>query len=184
MARLSEKTVGEAVETSAICVGVLFIVGFFKFFLGFPLQAFGIIPRTLWGLVGIACSPLIHASPAHLMANAVPLFVLLTLLLLDKRYYPVRTLGLIWLASGLGTWLIGRPAVHIGASSIIYGLLIYLIASGFMMKSWRSAFVALLVLICYGGIIYGVLPQRGPVSWEGHLSGAVAGYWAALKNHD
>ena len=52
------------------------------------------------------------------------------------------------------------------------------------MKSWRSALVALLVLICFGGILYGFLPQAGPVSWEGHLSGALAGIWAAKRNHE
>ena len=48
----------------------------------------------------------------------------------------------------------------------------------------RSAFVALAVLGCFGGIFYGVLPQQGPISWEGHLSGALAGIWAAKRNHE
>jgi membrane associated rhomboid family serine protease len=42
--------------------------------------------------------------------------------------------------------------------------------------------VAVAVLIVFGGIFWGVLPQAGPVSWEGHLSGAAAGFWAARKN--
>jgi len=46
----------------------------------------------------------------------------------------------------------GRPIVHIGASSIIFGLVTYLIVAGFLMKSWRSAIVALFVLIGFGGI--------------------------------
>ena len=60
----------------------------------------------------------------------------------------------------------------------------YLIVAGFLMKSWRSAVVALLVFIGFGGIFYGVLPQAGPISWEGHLSGALAGIWAAKRNHE
>jgi len=56
--------------------------------------------------------------------------------------------------------------------------------AGFLMKSWRSAVVAVLVLIGFGGIFYGVMPHAGPISWEGHLSGALAGIWSAKRNHD
>ena len=135
------------------------------------LAGFGIVPRTVPGLAGIAFSPLLHASPAHLLANALPLFVLLVLLFCDRHYYPVLTLSSIWFFSGLGTWLIGRGnTVHIGASSIIFGLVAYLIVAGFLMRSWRSAIVAIVVALAFGGIFYGVLPQTGPISWEGHLA--------------
>ena len=116
-------------------------------------------------------------------ANAAGLFFLLVALFLDKRYQPVETIGSIWIVSGLGTWLIGRPAVHIGASSIIYGLVTYLISSGFWMRSWRAVFVAILVILSYGGIVYGMMPQTGIISWEGHLSGALAGWLAARRQH-
>jgi len=183
------KTFKEAVQASALMVSTLFIVEFADLVLQrarhTTLAGFGIVPRTVPGLVGIAFSPLLHASPAHLLANALPLFVLLILLFWDRHYYPVLTLASIWFFSGLGTWLIGRgDTVHIGASSIIFGLVTYLIVAGFLMKSWRSAVVALLVFIGFGGIFYGVLPQAGPISWEGHLSGALAGIWAAKRNHE
>jgi membrane associated rhomboid family serine protease len=144
------------------------------------LARFGIVPRTESGLVGIAFAPLLHGSRQHLLANAVPLFVLLVVLLSNPVYRPYQTLLWIWAASGLGTWLIGRGnAVHIGASSVIFGLAAFLIAAGFFLKSWRTALIAIFVFLLYGGIFYGVLPQNGPISWEGHLSGAIAGVWAA-----
>jgi membrane associated rhomboid family serine protease len=188
------KTFKEAVQASALLVSILFIVEFVDLILqrasNSTLAGFGIVPRTVSGLVGIPFSPLLHASPAHLLANALPLFVLLILLFWDRHYYPVVTLASIWFFSGLGTWLIGRgsddgrPIVHIGASSIIFGLVAYLIVAGFLMKSWRSAIVALFVLIGFGGIFYGAMPHAGPISWEGHLSGALAGVWAAKRNHE
>src|ERR1041385_2165268 len=193
MAKSQFKTFAEATQTSALLVSVLFLVELADLIVqrarSQTLAGFGIVPRTIPGLVGIAFSPLLHASPAHLLANALPLFVLLVLLFWDRHYYPVLTLASIWFFSGLGTWLIGRgsdggrPIVHIGASSIIFGLVTYLIVAGFLMKSWRSAIVALAVFICFGGILYGLLPRAGPVSWEGHLSGALAGIWAAKRNH-
>jgi len=194
MAKSQFKTLQGAVQTSALMVSVLFLVEVADLLLQhekrLTLAGLGIAPRTVPGLIGIAVSPLLHASPAHLLANALPLFVLLALLFLDRHYYPVLTLASIWFFSGLGTWLIGRssdgdrPIVHIGASSIIFGLVTYLIVAGFLMKSWRSAAVALLVFISFGGILYGLLPRAGPISWEGHLSGALAGIWAAKRNHE
>src|SRR5881296_2236480 len=194
MAQSHFKSFKEAVQTSALIVSVLFLVEAADMILQrgqhLTLTGLGIVPRTISGLGGIAFSPLLHASPAHLLANALPLFVLLILLFWDRHYYPVLTLASIWFFSGLGTWLIGRgadggrPIVHIGASSIIFGLVTYLIVAGFLMKSWRSAIVALLVLIGFGGIFYGVMPHAGPISWEGHLSGALAGIWAAKRNHE
>jgi membrane associated rhomboid family serine protease len=194
MARSQFKTFKGAVQTSALMVSVLFLVEVADLLLQherhLTLAGFGIVPRTVPGLIGIVFSPLLHASPAHLLANALPLFVLLSLLFLDRHYFPVLTLASIWFFSGLGTWLIGRgsdgdqPIVHIGASSIIFGLVTYLIVAGFLMKSWRSAAVALLVFISFGGILYGLLPRAGPISWEGHLSGALAGIWAAKRNHE
>src|SRR5438132_1947119 len=194
MTRSQFKTFKEAAQTSALMISLLFLVEVSDLILrrekGLTFAGFGIVPRTVPGLVGIAFSPLLHASPAHLLANALPLFILLILLFWDRHYYPVLTLASIWFFSGLGTWLIGRgadggrPIVHIGASSIIFGLVAYLIVAGFLMKSWRSAIVALLVFIGFGGIFYGVLPQAGPISWEGHLSGALAGIWAAKRNHE
>jgi len=183
------KTFQGAVQTSALMVSSLFVVEFFDLVLRherhLTLAGYGIVPRTVPGLLGIAFSPLLHASPAHLLANALPLFVLLVLLFWDRHYFPALTLASIWFFSGLGTWLIGRGnTVHIGASSIIFGLVAYLIAAGFLMRSWRSTLVALLVVFAFGGIFYGILPQAGPISWEGHLAGVVAGIWAAKRNHE
>jgi len=165
---------------SLFLVGALFLVAGAEFIFHLQLQRFGIVPRTEPGLLGILFAPLLHGSPQHLFANAAPLFVLLAVLMSNSAYHPYRTLALIWVVSGLGTWLIGRgDAVHIGASSLVFGLAAFLIVAGLLMRSWLSTLVAIFVAVCYGGIFYGVLPQAGPISWEGHLSGALAGAWAA-----
>jgi membrane associated rhomboid family serine protease len=171
-----------AVKLGLTVLAILFVVMGLQMALGPFLNRFGILPRTVHGLVGIVFSPLLHANLHHLLANAVPLLVLLVLLWSNREYHPGRTLALIWLASGLGTWLIGRgQAIHLGASSLVFGLAAFLIVAGFRARSWRAALVAVLVCGLYGGIFYGVLPQAGPVSWEGHLCGAIAGVWAASR---
>ncbi len=185
MGQAKQATFGDAFQTSIMLVLVLYGVLLCDLTLKqLPLTQFGIVPRTKGGLLGIVFSPFLHASFRHLGANASSLVVLLTLLFWDRRYRPIETLTLVWLLSGVGTWLIGRAgSVHVGASAIIYGLVIYLITAGFWLRSWRSFFVALLVLLVYGPILYGVFPRNGPVSWEAHLSGACVGLLLAKWQH-
>ena len=134
-----------ALLTSFALVSSLFIIAGVQVLFHLQLQRFGIIPRTQAGLPGILFAPLLHGSWQPLLSNAPPLYVLLVLLLSNPAYQPYRTLSFIWLASGAGTWLIGRPAVHIGASSVIFGLAAFLIMAGFLMRSWRAAFIAIFV---------------------------------------
>jgi membrane associated rhomboid family serine protease len=177
-------SIGRAVQLSLAAVTGLFALETADYLFPFSFDAYGIVPRTLVGLRGICFSPLLHANFAHLLTNAVPLFVLLMVLFSHARYRPGLTLAMIWIGSGVGTWLIGRGnAIHIGASSIIYGLVAYLIVAGIFMKSWVAAAVAIAVGFVYGGVLYGIFAQPAHVSWEGHLSGALAGVWAAWKNH-
>lgn len=174
----------EAIEISTLLVGLMALVAVMDWLLPIDLRIFGILPRSLWGLVGVLFSPVLHLNFAHLAANALPLLVLLVLLFGNRTYRPERTLAWIWLGSGLGTWLIGRgDSVHIGASALIYGLVVYLVAAGWWMRSWRSTSIAAVVLILYGGIFRGVVPQQGIVSWEGHLAGALVGYLVARGQH-
>ena len=69
--------------------------------------------------------------------------------------------------------------MHVGASGLAFGLFGYLVARGWYERSFVSILVALVVIVLYGGMILGVLPQGGFVSWEGHLFGLIAGVMAA-----
>jgi membrane associated rhomboid family serine protease len=183
-ARRSGQNWADALEISLLLVGLMALITVVDWMLPLDLRVFGILPRTSWGLMGIGFAPLLHASFPHLLANALPLLILLVLLFAQRPYRPERTLALLWLGSGVGTWLIGRGgAVHIGASSLIYGLAVYLVAAGWWMRSWRFVLIAVAVLFFYGGMAYGILPQRGVVSWEGHLAGAITGWLVAWQSH-
>ncbi len=159
-----------------VLVASVWLVFLFDLFLPPELNRYGIVPRSWGGLVGIIVSPFVHKDLTHLMSNTVPLFVLL-LLLFCTQERPWKSIFWIVLLSGVLLWLVGRNSNHIGASILIFGLITYLIASGLWHRRLVGSVVAAAVLVVYGGsLIWGVLPRlNSPVSWEGHLCGAVVG---------
>lgn len=141
------------------------------------LDRFGIRPRQFGGLIGIVFSPWLHGGWGHLVANTLTFFGLgFVVLQAEGRRFIETTFWLVVL-SGLGTWLIGRNAIHIGASGLIYGYFGYILGRALWERRVSWAVVGIVVGVLYGGLIWGVLPKEGMVSWEGHLSGLVAGLW-------
>jgi membrane associated rhomboid family serine protease len=164
---------------------LLWLIEVVNMFLDHRLNRWGILPRTLPGLVGIPLSPFLHGNFAHLLLNTVPLVTLGGFVALQgKRIFVTVSLWIIFL-SGAALWLFGRseyygrPAYHVGASMVIFGYFGYLVARGWYERSVTALLVALLVLVLYGGIVWGVLPTRPDISWEGHLFGLLAGVIAA-----
>ncbi len=148
------------------------------------LDLFGIYPRTLIGLRGIVFAPFLHGGIYHLVANTVP-FVTLGWLIMLRRTSDFLIVSLISaLVGGLGTWLFGRPSIHIGASGVIFGFLGYLLTRGWFERKPLSIALSLFVAIVYGSMIGGVLPVNGWVSWEGHLFGFLGGVAAAWLMSD
>lgn len=153
---------------------------------GERLDALGIVPRQLSGLIGIPLAPLLHSGAAHLIANTVPILVLgmLVILRYGRRFLLVT--AIIFLVAGIGTWLIGpSDSVHIGASGLIFGYVGFLVTVAYYERSPAAILLAVLVLVLYGGIIWGVLPQGNGISWQGHLFGLIggilAGRWTATS---
>ncbi|MGA2259746.1 MAG: rhomboid family intramembrane serine protease [Thermoguttaceae bacterium] len=156
-------------------IGVIW--GVFAVSTFFPhLDNFGVVPRTLPGLAGIPAMPFLHANLDHILSNTFPLFILLALLAGSKAQSWVIVVDIV-LLGGLLLWLCGRSADHIGASGLIFGLIAFLILSGFLEKRLVPLAIAVIVGFGYGStLISGVLPRLGSqVSWDGHLCGAVAG---------
>ncbi len=140
----------------------------------------GIYPRELDGLRGILFAPLLHGDWDHLIANTVPALVLGFLTLSHGVGRGLAATAIIWLVGGVGTWLTGGTATDvIGASVLIFGWLTYVIARGLFTRHVGQILIGLVVFVVYGAALWGVLPSRPDVSWQGHLFGAIGGLLAA-----
>lgn len=140
----------------------------------------GILPRSVEGLVGILTAPFIHADTDHLLANTLPLLVVGTGLFYFYRELAFRVIALVWTFSGAWVWMIARGEYHIGASGLIYGFVTFLFLSGVLRRDTRLMAISLLVVFLYGSMVWGILPIDQRISWESHLLGSVAGIIAAL----
>jgi membrane associated rhomboid family serine protease len=144
------------------------------------LDQFGIYPRSLEGLRGIVFAPFLHADFGHLIANSVPFVVLAWLVMLQEvsDFWIVTIITMV--VGGLGVWLIAPPnTVTVGASILIFGYLGFLLFRGWFQKNLASIVLSIVVLVIYGGTLWGLLPGRAGVSWQGHLFGFIGGAIAA-----
>ena len=142
----------------------------------------GIRPRSTEGLLGIVLAPLLHGSWGHLEANTPLVALLLFLVLLGDVRRGLAVTGVIWLVAGLGTWLVASPGtVHVGASGLVFGWLVYLVLRGWFAQRLGQVLLGALLFLAYGGLLWGVLPGQPGVSWQGHLFGAVGGLVAARR---
>ncbi len=144
------------------------------------LNALGIVPHSLIGLRGILFAPFLHGGFYHVAANTAPFIILGWLVMLRKTsdFYFVSVVSAI--ASGLGTWLIGRPcSVHVGVSGVIFGYFGYLLFRGYFERSFVAIAISIAIAVTYGSLIWGVFPTNPYISWEGHLFGFIGGIIAA-----
>jgi len=144
------------------------------------LDIFGIIPHQVIGLRGILFAPFLHGDFTHLIANTVPFLILGWLVMLQETSDFFIVTGLTMLVGGLGVWLFATPgSIHIGASILIFGYLGFLLLRGYFQRNIPSILLSILVFLLYGGTIWGVLPSRPGISWQGHLFGFLGGVLAA-----
>ncbi len=139
------------------------------------VYALAVVPRRFDGLAGLLGAPLVHGSFAHLAANTFPLLILGGMVAIRGVAYYVTATLVIAVLGGLGLWVFGRSAAHVGASGLIFGYFGLLVGRGYYERSLQSVAVAILVAVVYGGMLAGILPRDPGVSWEAHLFGLLAG---------
>lgn len=145
----------------------------------YDFNNWGLVPRSLWGLVGIGTSPFLHGGLGHIMSNTIPLFVMICLVGATAKE-GVEAIGGCIFTGGILLWIFGTTGVHIGASGLVYALAVYLIVSGWQSKHPVKMLVAVGVVFFYSGLIWGILPTNSGISWDGHLLGGIGGGIVAI----
>ncbi|GAB2780006.1 rhomboid family intramembrane serine protease [Nocardioides salsibiostraticola] len=149
------------------------------------LDQYGVQPRSDEGLVGILFAPVLHAGFDHLVSNTLPVIVLGFLVFVSGISQGWTATAIIWVVGGIGVWLIAPGnEVHLGASVLVFGWLVYLIVRGAFTRNAGQIILGLVLVFLYGGLLFGVLPGQPGVSWQGHLFGAIGGGLAAAMLSD
>lgn len=160
-------------------IALLWGIHVINILLGYRLNILGILPRHPWGLIGIPCFSFLHADFNHLFFNSIPLFMLLTLTLANGVMHTLYITLTIVGIGGLLIWLLGRKAIHIGASSLIMGYFAYLLANAYQHPTIMTFILALICVYYLGSLFLNLFPTGKNVSWESHVFGFVGGLVAA-----
>lgn len=159
----------------AIILFFVWLVRLFEIADGIDLYYLGILPRRIYGLIGILTSPFIHANFNHLINNSVPFFFLLTAIFYFYQKVAWRVLLISYLATGSLVWLMARPSYHIGASGLVYSFASFLFFSGIVRRNVNLLAISMLVIFLYGSMVWGIFPYKPEMSWESHLIGMTTG---------
>ena len=165
----------KSLKFSVIILIIIWSVKLFEIVFDYDFTEYGVLPRNFKGLIGILFSPLIHSDVNHLLSNSLPVIILCLLIFNFYSQIAKKIFIYLYFISGLWLWCIGRESFHIGASGLIYAMASFLFFSGILRKNSQLSAVALLVIFIYGGLFWGLFPIHKNVSWEGHLTGFIAG---------
>lgn len=139
------------------------------------LRLLALEPRNPAMLHGIFTTVFLHKNLDHLSSNFLPMAVCLFGLFYFYGTIARRILFSSHFITGICIWILARPALHIGASGLVYALVFFTLVSGFIRKNRKLMIFALIVLLFQSGLVWGMFPTDNEVSWESHLFGGITG---------
>ncbi|MFC4563658.1 rhomboid family intramembrane serine protease [Nocardiopsis mangrovi] len=143
-------------------------------------MTFGLRSWTTDNLWSVATAPFMHADFNHLIGNSVPFLVLGCLVAFSGLSRFVWTNAIVMVVSGVGVWLFSGPGtLTVGASGLIFGYFGYTVLRGIVERKTVDIVIMICVILFYGTLIWGVLPQQAGISWQAHLFGFIGGLAAA-----
>ena len=178
--QVSKKKFIYSILAPATLAAFMVLIKFIETATHFSFSSLGLRPRVPERLLSVGVFPFLHADWFHLFSNLLPFMFLSTLVvnLFPKISWKIMlfTFGL----SGFWTWCFARPGIVIGASGWVYALLGFLLVAGFAKASRQTMVIAGGLAFLYGGMVYGLVPSKPNISWEGHLMGLLAGISGAI----
>lgn len=170
----------DSVKPSFYFTLLLWIIASAEELFALDLRLFTIQPGEYIGLLGVIFAPLLHGSWDHLIANSLPLLLLGSLLFYGYPISKWKTLLVVWLVSGIGVWLYGRPSFHLGASGLTTGLFYFLFVASIIRRDKVSIALMCIAVFMHGSVLLGVLPWDPKISFEAHFFGAIGGTLSAF----
>ncbi|HEX2921703.1 MAG TPA: rhomboid family intramembrane serine protease [Bacteroidales bacterium] len=162
-------------------ITLMWLVSITESLFGLDFTKGGIYPLKIEGLPGIILSPFIHDDFVHLFNNSLPLLFLTIALFYFYPGIAIKVFIWTYLLTGLLVWIAGRPAWHIGASGLVYGIASFHFFSGIIRKHFRLIALSLLIVFLYGSMVWGLFPGvYKNVSWESHMLGFFSGILLAI----
>ncbi|HAW52850.1 MAG TPA: rhomboid family intramembrane serine protease, partial [Flavobacteriales bacterium] len=163
-----------------LLVAIMWLVKVIEHLSELSFASYGLYPRELYGLQGIASTIFLHGDWKHLFNNSVPMLILGWALFYFYKEVAWKIIIWVVIMGGFWTWISARDAVHIGSSGLVYGLFSFLLLSGFIRKHTQLISISFLVAFLYGSLVWGLLPIDYKISWESHFWGFVAGSALAI----
>ncbi|KIH99648.1 peptidase [Streptomonospora alba] len=141
---------------------------------------FGLRSWTVDNAWAVATAPFMHAGFGHLLSNSLPFLVLGALVAFGGLGRFLWTTVIVILVSGAGVWLLAAPGtLTVGASGLVFGYFGYTVLRGIIERRTADIVIMICVVLFYGTLIFGVLPQQSGISWQAHLFGFLGGLLAA-----
>ncbi|OLT28752.1 rhomboid family intramembrane serine protease [Nocardiopsis sp. CNR-923] len=143
-------------------------------------QEFGLRAWTFSDPWTVLTAPFMHGNLQHIIGNSLPFLVLGSLVAFSGLGRFLLTTLIVALVSGLGVWLFSSPlTLTVGASGLVFGYFGYTVLRGLIERRTIDIVIMICVVLFYGTMIWGVLPQHPGVSWQAHLFGFVGGLLSA-----
>jgi membrane associated rhomboid family serine protease len=172
--------IAEARKAFWVMVGVLAALWIIQIFNALDNYGFsfneGLVAHNLGSLPHIFTAPFLHWNWAHIEANSGPLFIFGFLAAYRGVRKFVLVSVLIIVISGVGAWLFSTGGVDtVGASGVVFGYFGYIIVRGLFDRHRIDIAIGLVMALCFAYQFTAFLPNNENVSWQGHVSGFVAG---------
>jgi membrane associated rhomboid family serine protease len=140
----------------------------------------GIHSRDLGRIWEVFTAPFLHGSWGHLIANTIPFVFMGLIIALHGAKKLALVTAIVIVLGGLGTWLISPAGtVTVGASGVVFGYAGFLLTRGLFDRNLLEIVTGGLVGAIWGGALLASLVPHTGISWQGHLSGGIAGVIAA-----
>lgn len=163
-----------------LIVAIMWLVKIYEVFNNTRFTRWGIFPRESDGLIGILTGPFVHSNWQHLFANSLPLFMMMSIILVFYKKVAAPTFFIVTFFTGFAVWLFARESYHVGASGVVYGLISFVAFSGLFRRNIKSIVLAMVMMVIYSSYFAGIVPTEERISWESHLFGALVGIVVAF----